>query len=134
MSFSALNAAMARPFISATYTVMDFYLYGVLNRPDPLLGQQQRKLTYRHQMIRSGGKSGTTRLGQPKHDDILPHSITGIGLLDFSGGDICSISDASSSLARELLTRFDTGQHCSTSFAAGFSNSSPALPLSHGSN
>src|SRR5262245_50608149 len=125
---------MARPFISATYTLMDFYLHGVLNRPDPLLEQQQRKLTYRHHMPRSGGKSCTTRLEQPKHDDVLPHSITGIGVLGFSGSDICPISDASSSLARELLTRFDTGQHCSTSFAAGFSNSSPALPVSHGSN
>src|SRR5262245_25864738 len=101
MSFSALNAAMARPFISATYAVMDFWLHGVL---------------------------------RSEHDYLRAQSITGIASLGFSGGDICSISDASSSLARELLTRFDTGQHCSTSFAANFSNSSPALPLSHGSN
>src|SRR6266513_315023 len=61
-------------------------------------------------------------------------SITGIRSLGFSGGDLCAISDASSSLARELLIRFDTGQHCSTSFAAGFSTSSPALPVSQGAN
>src|SRR5262245_12687420 len=128
MSFSALNAAMARPFISATYTVMDYLQTGLIH----FSATVQRKLTYRHHMPRGGGKSCTTRLEQPKHDDVLPHSITGIGLLGFSGSDICSISDASSSLARELLTRFDTGS--STSFAAGFSNSSPALPVSHGSN
>jgi hypothetical protein len=37
-----------------------------------------------------------------------------------------SINVGSSSLVRELLTRFDTGHLCSTSFAAGLSNSTPA--------
>ena len=36
--------------------------------------------------------------------------------------------------ARELFTRRDTGQHCSTSFAAGFRSSRPAAPVSHASN
>ena len=36
--------------------------------------------------------------------------------------------------ARELLTRFDTGQRRSTSFATGLSISTPASPDSHGSN
>jgi hypothetical protein len=39
-----------------------------------------------------------------------------------------SIKVASSSLARELFTLFDTAQRCSTSLAAGLSNSRPALP------
>jgi len=34
---------------------------------------------------------------------------------------------------RRLLTRFDTGHLCSTPFPAGWSNSIPALPVSHGS-
>lgn len=38
----------------------------------------------------------------------------------------------SSSVARELLTRLDTGQRCSSASRAGLSNSSPACPLSHG--
>ena len=44
-----------------------------------------------------------------------------------------SISVGSSSGARELLTRFETGHFCSTSPRAGLSNSIPALPVSHGS-
>ncbi len=44
-----------------------------------------------------------------------------------------SIREASSSLARELFTRFDAGHFCSNSFGAGLSNSTPAVPLSHGS-
>ena len=47
--------------------------------------------------------------------------------------EIFSFSVASSSGARELLTRFDTGHFCSTFSAAGLSNSRPAHPLSHGS-
>src|SRR5437016_1480998 len=39
-----------------------------------------------------------------------------------------SINETSSSPARELFTRFDTGHLCSTSFAAGLSNSMPAFP------
>jgi hypothetical protein len=39
----------------------------------------------------------------------------------------------SSSGARELFTRFDTGHRCNRSSAAGLSNSRPAPPLSHGS-
>jgi hypothetical protein len=46
---------------------------------------------------------------------------------------IFSIRVGSSSLARELFTRFDTGHFCSRSFGAGFNNSMPAVPLSHGS-
>jgi hypothetical protein len=45
-----------------------------------------------------------------------------------------SIKVASSASARELFTRFDTGQRCSTSSAAGLSNSVPADPVSHGSS
>jgi hypothetical protein len=45
-----------------------------------------------------------------------------------------SINVASSSLARELFTLFDTGHFCNTSFAAGLSTSMPALPVSQGSN
>jgi hypothetical protein len=45
-----------------------------------------------------------------------------------------SINVASSSLARELFTRFDTGHLCSTSLPVGLSNSAPAPPESHGSN
>jgi hypothetical protein len=43
------------------------------------------------------------------------------------------MSAGSSSLARELLTRLDTGHFRSKSFGAGFNNSRPAFPLSHGS-
>jgi hypothetical protein len=45
-----------------------------------------------------------------------------------------SIKVASSSLARELFTLFDTGHLRSTPSAAGLSNSTPALPESQGSN
>src|ERR1700730_18647557 len=45
-----------------------------------------------------------------------------------------SIRLASSSGARELFTRRETGQHCSTSFATGFRSSRPAAPVSHASN
>jgi hypothetical protein len=41
------------------------------------------------------------------------------------------MSVASSSGARELFTRFDTGHRCNKSSAAGLSNSGPALPSSH---
>jgi hypothetical protein len=41
-----------------------------------------------------------------------------------------SIRVGSSSGARELLTRRDTGQHCNTSLAAGFRSSRPAAPVS----
>ena len=44
-----------------------------------------------------------------------------------------SISVGSSSLARELFTRFDTGHFCNRSFGAGFNNSRPASPRSQGS-
>jgi hypothetical protein len=44
-----------------------------------------------------------------------------------------SISVGSSAGAFELLTRFDTGQRCNTSSAAGWSSSMPARPFSHGS-
>ena len=43
-----------------------------------------------------------------------------------------SISVGSSLSARELLTRFDTGQRCSTSFAAGLRRAVPPS-FSHGS-
>lgn len=46
---------------------------------------------------------------------------------------IFSISVGSSSSARELLTRFDTGHFCNRSLAAGFNNSMPASVRSHGS-
>jgi hypothetical protein len=41
-----------------------------------------------------------------------------------------SINVTSSASARELFTRFDTGKRCSTSSAAGLSNSVPADPVS----
>jgi hypothetical protein len=41
-----------------------------------------------------------------------------------------SIRVGSSSGARELFTRRDTGQHCNTSLAAGFRSSRPAAPVS----
>ena len=44
-----------------------------------------------------------------------------------------SSSVGSSSGARELLTRFDTGHRCNKSSGAGLSSSRPAAPLSHGS-
>ena len=37
-------------------------------------------------------------------------------------------SDASSSSARELFTRFDTGHRCNTASSAGFRSSRPAFP------
>src|SRR5271170_6379788 len=43
-----------------------------------------------------------------------------------------SISVGSSSGARELFTRFDTGHRCSRSFGAGLSNSRPVLPFKYG--
>ena len=51
-----------------------------------------------------------------------------------SRNSISSINVGSSAGARELLTRFDTGQRRSTSFATGLSISTPASPDSHGSN
>jgi hypothetical protein len=45
-----------------------------------------------------------------------------------------SIRLGSSSGARELFTRRDTGQHRNTSFAAGFRRSRPAAPVSHAWN
>ena len=45
-----------------------------------------------------------------------------------------SINVASSALARELLTRFETGHRCRKSFGAGFRYSMPASPFSRGSN
>jgi len=53
--------------------------------------------------------------------------------LDCDAIVISSIRVGSSSLARELLTRFDTGHFCSKSFGAGFNNSRLALPLSYDS-
>ena len=44
------------------------------------------------------------------------------------------INVASSALARELLTRFETGHRCRKSFGAGFRYSMPASPFSQGSN
>jgi hypothetical protein len=46
---------------------------------------------------------------------------------------IFTISDASSSAAREAFTRVDTGHRCNIFLAAGLRVPIPALQLSHGS-
>jgi hypothetical protein len=60
------------------------------------------------------------------HDPNNPHTSAA-----FESVGSASIKVASSSLARELFTRLDTCHLCSTSLAAGLSNSTPALPVSH---
>jgi hypothetical protein len=64
--------------------------------------------------------------GRGSYDANKPEELAGLGT--------ASINVASSSLARELFIRLDTAYRCSTWFAAGLSNSMPALPESQGSN
>jgi hypothetical protein len=63
--------------------------------------------------------------------DLSSHLAHARKLTDVSLSD--SISVGASSGARELLTRCDTGERCSRSFAAGLSSAVP-LSLSHGAN